>query len=185
MKSLLSTVALLLLSISAQAETGLKIGNKLENHRVQGQIRVSCYERGQSDYAYVNCSQSYLSPSIRSKFIYDSGIEADKVKLTYTNSSGKTKTKSSRIKGSESTENFNLWIWTLTQRPLLKAGENTIDYKLSNDGDTVETGSFDVLVESLPVRSCGYRSYRSSRLSDCKNANNVCAQYFRDMNYCL
>lgn len=184
MKSLLSTVALLLLSFTAQAQTGLKVGDRLENHRLSGQIHVTCYERGQRDSAYVNCRDSYLSPSIRSKFTYDSGVKADKVTLTYTNSSGKTKTKSSRLRGNESRENFNLWIWTLTQRPLLKSGENTIEYKLSNDGSTVETGSFDVLVEPLPVRTCGYRSYRSSRLSDCKNASYVCAQYFRDMNYC-
>ncbi|WP_372652687.1 hypothetical protein [Halobacteriovorax sp.] len=184
MKSLLSTVALLLLSFSAQAQTGLKVGDRLENHRLRGQIHLTCYERGERASVYVNCSDSYLTPSIRSKFTYDSGIEADKVTLTYTNTSGKTKTKSSKIKGNESRENFNLWIWTLTQRPLLKAGENTIDYKLTNDGSTVETGSFDVLVETQAVRTCGYRSYRSSRLSDCRNASYVCGQYFRDMNYC-
>lgn len=184
MKTLLSTVALLLLSLTTNAQTGLKVGDRLENHRLQGQIRISCHERGESDYAYVNCTDSYLSPSIRSKFVFDSGVEADKVKLTYTNSSGKTKSKSSKIKGNESKENFNLWIWTLTQRPLLKVGENTINYKLENDGKTVETGSFDVLVEQLPVRTCGYRSYTSSRLSDCRNASYVCAQYFRAQNDC-
>ena len=184
MKTLLSTAALLLLSLSTFGQTGLKQGDKFENHRIQGQIRVSCFERGQSDYAYVNCSDSYLTPSIRSKFTFDSGVNADKVKLTYVNSSGKTKTKSSKIKGSESRENFNLWIWTLTQRPLLKSGENTIKYTLTNSGSTVESGEFDVLVESLPVRTCGYRSYTSSRLSDCRNASNVCAQYFRQMNDC-
>ncbi|PIK15598.1 hypothetical protein [Halobacteriovorax sp. JY17] len=184
MKSLLSTAALLLLSLSSVAHTGLKAGEKFENHRIQGQIRVSCYERGQSDYAYVNCTDSYLTPSIRSTFTFDSGVEADKVELKYVNSSGKTKTKSSKIKGNESRENFNLWIWTLTQRPLLKSGENTIEYKLTNSGDTVETGSFDVLVETQAIRTCGYRSYTSSRLSDCTNASNVCAQYFREMNDC-
>ncbi|ATH07800.1 hypothetical protein BIY24_07515 [Halobacteriovorax marinus] len=185
MKSILSTVALLLLCLPVLAHTGLKEGERFENHRIQGQIRISCHERGQSDFAYVNCRDSYLTPSIRSKFTFDSGVNADKVKLTYTNSDGKTKTKSSRIKGNESRENFNLWIWTLTQRPLLKSGENTIEYKLTNNGSEVESGSFDVLVETLPVRTCGYRSYTSSRLSDCRNASMVCAQYFRQMNDCL
>lgn len=184
MKAILGLLLLLGLSSTSYAATGLEGGDLYLNHRLEGRITLTCSQGGEHDTAYVNCRDSYLSPSMRAKFVYDSGVDADKVKLSYTNSRGKIKTKSSSIKNNASKRNFNLWIGSLTQRPLLRSGINTLTYKLLKKGNTVETGSFDVRVERQPVRTCDYRSYHSSSMSDCRNPSMVCARYFRNQNDC-
>jgi hypothetical protein len=171
--------------IPAFATTGLKIGNNLENHRIQGQITITCNDGRNSQRRFVTCRDNYLSPSMRSKFVYDSELEADKVEISYINSRGKTKSKSSKVRRNESKSSFNLWIRSLTQRPMLKSGENILHYKLINNKNVVETGEFTVNVETQDIRTCSYRSYYSSSASDCDNPSMVCGRYFREQNDCL
>ena len=185
MTSIIKLVATFCLMIPVLATTGLKSGDSFENHRIQGQISITCNSNNGSQRRVVNCSDSYLSPSMRSKFVYDSAINADEVKITYRNSRGKNKTKSSKIRNNESKSSFNLWIRTLTQRPLLKTGQNILNYKLIKDKNVVERGEFTVNVETLDVRTCSYRSYYSSNMSDCNNPSFVCGRYFREQNDCL
>lgn len=185
MNSFIKLIIALCLLSPAVAHTGLKAGSEFTNHRVQGPISVRCSDRGETRHANFTCRGSYLSPSIRSTFVYDSEIQADKVKISFTNSRGKNKSKSSKMKNFESKRSFNLWIRSLTQRPLLKSGENDLAYKLYRDGNVVETGEFSVTVESAPVRSCPYRSYYSNSLNDCTGSTTVCDRYFRDHNNCL
>jgi hypothetical protein len=184
MNSLLKLMTLICLAIPAYGATGFSAGSEFKNHRIQGPITVRCNDGRESRISQVTCRASYLSPTMRSKFSYDSGVAADKVKITYTNSRGKNKTKSSKVKQAESTRSFNLWIRTLTQRPLLKSGQNELSYKLYKKGSVVESGEFTVNVETQPVRYCPYRSYYSSSINDCTNSMYICDRYFREHNDC-
>lgn len=174
-------IASLMLSGLVSA-AGLKIGDQIESHSLTGNIRVSCQDSRDSRTVYVRCSDSYLLPSIRSKFVADA--DADKVVLSYKDRKGKNKRKSSKFKNGESTRSFNLWIWSLTQRPMLKNGENIINYKLTKKGEDVDNGEFIVNVEPQPIRSCPYDSFFSSNMNDCVDAGYVCARYFQRHNYC-
>ncbi|OUR97328.1 hypothetical protein A9Q84_13470 [Halobacteriovorax marinus] len=184
MKTLLSLITLIGLSSNVYAATGLAGGDVYLNHRIEGNITITCSNGSERDTAYVTCRSSYLSPSSRSKFVYDSGVDADKVEISYTNSRGKIKTKSSKLRSTTSKKSFNLWIRSLTQRPLLKAGNNALAYKLTKKGNVVERGLFDVRVDRQPVRYCSYRSFYSSSMSDCRSASLVCDRYFRQQNDC-
>ncbi len=168
---------------------GLKIGNDLTSNPLSGSIRVTCSDRGQHDVRYANCRANYLDPSEFSKFVLDEGekVDADKVTLYYKDHKGKRKSKSSRFDANkgESKSEFNLWIHTLLQRPLLNYyGENEIEYKLEKDGNKVAQGSFIVNVEKVEEKHCPTASYYSNNMNDCSNPSLICGQYFREFNYC-
>ncbi|MFG1483823.1 hypothetical protein ABMA79_04425 [Halobacteriovorax sp. HFRX-2_2] len=168
---------------------GLQIGNDLASNPVEGSIRLTCNDRNQHQIRYVNCSANYLSPSEFSRFVLDEGerVDADEVTLYYKDHKGRKKSKSSSFdaeKG-ESSKKFNLWIYTLLQRPLLNYyGENEIEYKLEKNGREVATGKFIVNVEKQDTKYCQSASYWSSNMDDCRFPQNFCARYFRDYNYC-
>lgn len=168
---------------------GLKIGNDLTSHPVEGSIRLSCNDRGQSDFRYVDCRAEYLNPAEFSRFVLSESekIDADKVTLYYKDHKGRKKSKSSDFNASkgESKSKFNLWIATLLQRPLLNYyGANEIEYKLEKDGKKVASGKFVVNVERQEKAYCPSASYWSSSIEDCRFPQNYCARYFRDYNYC-
>lgn len=150
---------------------------------VEGDISVTCFSPEGTRTARFRCTESYLNPSDFSRVITESNVDADKVVLTYKDGK-KTRTKSSKFSGNRSKSEFNLWIWTLTQRPLLDLGENEISYELTKKNSVVESGSFTVNVEATPTRYCRHRSYTSTNANDCTNGSNVCGQYFREQNFC-
>lgn len=160
----------------------LQAGDQFTGIEVRGTIQVRCNENGFSTNAYFRCAESLISPTWRSRFISDA--DADKVKLTYTDFRGRTRTKSSSMRDGESKRKFNLWVGSLTQRPLLNYGDNEIAYELTKNGAVVENGTFNVTVDQGPTRTCSHRVYYSRRLDDCRNSYNVCSYYFREMNYC-
>ncbi|EQC43703.1 hypothetical protein [Bacteriovorax sp. Seq25_V] len=164
---------------------GLEKGDEFQAHYVSGNVSVTCFTAEGTKHANFRCTDSYLTPSMGSKFVTDEVVDADKVTLTYVDSRGKKKSKSSSFKGTSSKSNFNLWIWTLTQRPMLQVGENEIEYKLTKKKSEVMSGAFNVVVNAQQPRTCSYRSYTSSLASDCEAGSNICSRYFRDQNDCL
>jgi len=187
MKKIIAKAFLAITLVSSQVfAAGLAGGETYQANYISGDISIRCSSAGQSDYRTHRCFGSYLSPESWSKFVDNSGVNADKVKLTFRDHKNKKRSKSSSFNSSkgESKKSFNLWVRTLTQRPLLKSGDNEISYALSKKGTTVETGTFNVHVEDTPTRRCGYRSYYSSNMDDCRFPSNVCNQYFREQNAC-
>mgnify|MGYP000397608746 FL=1 len=187
MKTLIlkSLIAITLMTSQAMG-SGLAGGETYKANYLSGDISVRCNSGRETNYVNYRCRGSYLSPESRSKFVDDSQSGADKVTLTFRDHRNKKRTKKSSfnsVKG-ESKKSFNLWIRTLTQRPLLNSGNNEISYSLTKNGSEVSSGVFSVLVEDQPVRYCRYRSYHSSNMNDCRNPSFVCNQYFREQNGC-
>ena len=129
--SMLITLSLFATTSSA---AGLAGGDTYESHTVRGDISVTCFTNEGTTRARFSCGSSYLAPGNFDYFVTDSEVDADKVKLYYKNSRGKTKSKSSKWKGTRSKSRFNLWVWSLTQRPMLNDGENNISYNFSSGG---------------------------------------------------
>lgn len=171
------------LTLSAQA-LKLEKGETFEANYIQGDVSVTCFSSEGTRSARYRCSESYLNPSDFSRVVSETAVDADKVELTYIDDNGKERTKSSKFSGNKSKSEFNLWIWTLTQRPLLKVGENQISYNLTKKNQTVEQGIMNVSVEEAPTRYCRPRSYTSNFAADCSNGGNICGRYFREMNFC-
>jgi hypothetical protein len=185
MKSFIAKAVLALTFAGSQVlAAGLAGGDTYKANYITGDISVRCSSAGQTDYASYRCRGSYLSPESWSKFVDDSGVNADKVKLTFRDHRNKKRTKSSSFKNGQSKKSFNLWVRTLTQRPLLNSGDNEISYSLTKGGNEVASGTFNVQVEDQPTRYCQYRSYYSNNMDDCRFPSNVCNQYFREQNAC-
>ena len=175
-------IATLLLS-GAVHSAGLKAGNEFESTRLLGDIRVRCGTGSDSRTVNLRCDEDILAPTYYSKFVAQNS-EADKVKISYIDSRGKKRSKSSRFKNGESSRSFNLWVWSLTQRPLLDIGENQISYKLTKKGKEVGSGQFTVNVEEMPARDCGYGNYYYSNVNSCNSYIDLCRNHFRRYNYC-
>lgn len=155
-----------------------RTGEILEN-QISG--RVTLYCPGRIDN--FSCYESGLIGGNRSKlFVKNGSIDADQVKLQRV---GSRKVKVSKFysKSGISKSNFNLWIGTLTQRPLLKRGQNTIRYRFYKKKQLVHEGEFDVLVTTNERRDCGWGTV-SSRIMQCPDRYSVCNQFFRLRNYC-
>lgn len=171
---------------SAFAEVEFEAGNQFEAVRLSGNIGVWCDDNraaGKRQLRTIYCRADMLMPGEFSRVLYTGSEEADEVKVSVTKGNGKRTTKTSDLKNGVSTKNINLWISTLFQRPLLDYGRNQVEYSLTNNGQLVGAGSFEVNVDSLPDRQCRYRTYTAPFPGNCNNMT-LCNRYFADENYC-
>lgn len=189
MVKILTTLTLMFaLSNAYAAEVELEAGQQFQSVYLSGTVGLWCPNNRLQDskvsYQLVNCRANVLNPAEFTKARYNGGLEADEISISVTQSTGKRVTKSSRLKNGVSTKQFNLWIRTLFQRPLLDYGINQVEYSVTNDNSLVAAGTFDVEVDTLPDRQCRHRTYSSPFPSDCNNSLSICDRYFRDENYC-
>ncbi len=183
----LSFVLSLVTALMAQDVAGLRVGSNLTSTSINGDLVLTCFEAGRTQVAYQRCYDNILSGENWSKFYYDAEVNADRVELIATWENGRVVKKSSsfnRLSG-ESSSAFNLWIWSLLQRPLLSEGNNEIHYKLQKGNTLVQEGDFIVTITPTTPRRCNYGRYTSYRIADCQNAVLLCRRYFQDENYCL
>lgn len=171
----------------ASERTGLSAGNEFEAVNIRGDISVHCHDSREGLRVVTHrCSLEILDPSEYSYFQTERGISADKVTLKAKHADGSSRTKSSRFDSNtgRSRSEFNLWIHTLFQRPLLEAGRNKVEYKLERDNRVVKTGNFEVNVRRKADRVCPRGSYVSHRMDDCRMSASICDRYFHEYNYC-
>lgn len=164
------------------ADVGFERGNIIKTDEIDGYVSVNCEERGQSRWYSYSCYDIALVGGAYGKVKVSNGqVDADWVKLR--------REGSNRIKGAafnlgtqETGKNFNLWISSLFQRPLLVKGKNTINYTFEKQNQIVSEGQFEVDVIEGEYRTCprGTLYYYSA----CPTINTACADYFRRYNYC-
>lgn len=176
-------ILLLLLSFNiAAADVGFERGDTIKTDEIEGVVSVTCEENGQTRSMSLSCYDIALIGGAYGKIIVRNGmIDADWVKLRR---EGTNKIKGSAFNSElqQTGSNFNLWIATLFQRPLLKKGKNLIHYEFTKKNQSIENGSFEVEVVEGEFRTCGRGSlyYYSS----CPPSNIICGEYFRKHNYC-
>ena len=190
MKTLL--IAIFLTSFSSFAQVGFKNGNSRTSLLSQGYITINCSGSGNvgsgPGIGSFTCQEAILLQGEYDYFIGPSGVDADKVTLTAIHEDGSQRSKTSQYNGEKGTskDDFNLWISTLFQRPLLDYGENTIAYTLTKDGKSILQGVFKVTVADGGKSVCTNRGfYYSSDNMDCQNGGTYCSHFFRENNYCI
>ncbi len=171
MKTILIILSLLV-ALSAQASGQFEHGSKFTATTYQGQVYMHCPSQMQTYF----CHEVQLSPSEFSHFITDN-TDANEVVITSYQADGKTREKSSKMNNGKSKKNFNLWISTLLQRPLLSFGVNNIQYTLKNNDSVIEEGDFSVEVQKGVPQICVPLHIWGST-SDCNSSSMACAQYF-------
>lgn len=176
MKKFIAVFALVVSSAYAQSEIGFSKGNDMTAHEVRGSFTLQCPSRS----AYATCAGTYLSPVEMDYFVHPDAIDADEVELSRVNSRGRTVKKDSDFDANSlrSKKRFNLWIATLTQRPLLGYGNNVITYKMKKNGQVVSEGTFDVMVDEAPVKTCRHDFIFASNDADCNVPTTYCDRYF-------
>lgn len=178
---------LMILSIEmfAQAD-GFKSAKEFTAVPVEGYMRLTCYGQGigqAPQTVSLICQDVVLDPVEMDYFVADR-VDADQVNLVSHRSDGKEVKKSSDFQNGSSTKRFNLWISTLTQKPFLRIGLNTIDFELTKNGQSIKRGSFQVPVKSSATKYCPDGFYTSYNENDCMNDAIMCSRYFKDFNYC-
>jgi hypothetical protein len=184
----LCAVLLLSVSIAASADVGFTKGSRFQVSQLLGQVTVICAADGSGDsgVASGDCALSLLEPAQSDYFQGPDGVMADEVVLTAIHDDQTSRSKDSgyNSKKGRSTSDFNLWISTLLQRPLLKEGRNVIQYSMFLKKQQVTSGEFIVNVDGAPTRYCNPRTYSSTNGSECRNPTLLCNRYFYEENYC-
>jgi hypothetical protein len=178
-------LVLTLLSSGSIYAAGFQTGDEFVSTEIDGDLTVQCREGGNFDTAYFTCAANVLDPVEFDYFVTESQVDFNEVTLK-NNVEGEDvkQTRGYNKNKNRSSNRFNLWIWSLTQTPILNVGENTIAYELKKSGRIVESGNFDVKVSVGQPRTCRRGFINSPRMSDCQNKSFVCADYFRQNNYC-
>jgi hypothetical protein len=84
-----------------------------------------------------------------------------------------------------SSDEINLGVSSLFERPLLRVGNNKIRYSLVNRrGDSLLDSEFVVVVNRAQARTCPKQMVQSAINADCEIPYSSCQQYFKDQKYC-
>jgi hypothetical protein len=187
-KILLGTV---LVSTAAFAEmpgpVQFENGNNIDIEQLSGSITYYCRDNMGVNYTrHWRCDADLITPGTHDYLISLTPIDADKVTLTATREDGSTRSKDSKYNSKKSTSSsrFNLLISTLTQRPLLKVGNNKVEYKFTKGKTTVEEGMFQSKVTITGQKQCRHRTAFANSESQCQNQNIGCDNYFYLENNC-
>ncbi|MEN0059567.1 MAG: hypothetical protein AAGB31_12080 [Bdellovibrio sp.] len=189
MKASLIWAALLTVVQAASAEVGFSGGNARTSVLVKGRIYVECQDTGGiPQHAQFRCEEDILLPTDYDYFQGPAGVTADEVILKAVREDGSSRTKDSGYDTAKarSTQQFNLWIHTLTQKPLLKMGRNQVAYTLKQKGKVTASGQFTAEVQDGGEKVCprtGY--YWSHNRVDCQSGASLCSRFFAENNYCL
>lgn len=186
LKSIFAAFVLFGSSMSAQAATGFDVGNEFQATELRGSVSVTCPSRwGGMQTASFQCYLDALDPVEYARFRTDAPVDADAVELKAIHQDGSSRTKGGSYSASKSrSESFNLWIRTLTQKPLLEFGKNTIGYTMKKNKKVVASGTFVANVSDGGMRSCRHEWQSSGNPSDCENGSMVCDRMFMNQNYC-
>jgi hypothetical protein len=180
------SILLTLLSSSHLWAQGFSSGNNFSATELSGSLTIFCNDGRSSTVADVYCDGEILEPAEWDYFVTDDTVDADSVTLT--NKIGKktvSKTHKFSTDKNRSKTEFNLWIRTLTQTPLLGYGENVISYQLTKKKQVVKAGQFTVTVSANEARRCQRGALNSGNMDDCNiNRNLACDRYFQYQNYC-
>lgn len=179
-------IAMILMVPTVSGAASFQGHTEFEAVRLEGRLYVTCNDGRDRDYQVHYCQGVVLDPGEYAYFSHDSGVDADQVNLynTYQNGDDVSKKLWWDKEKSQTKSRVNLWIATLTQKPLLDYGINNIRYKFKKEGEKLEEGQFEVRVNSGNKRLCQSRSRHSRNMSDCRSSGLVCESYFRSQNYC-
>jgi len=129
----------------------------------------------------IRCYDSNLRGGNYGTLVVTNGsIDADYVKLQREGSRYIKGAKFNAETG-QSTVDFNLWVGSALQRPLLTRELNKIKYKFFKNKELVDEGVFEVNVAQGEANDCGWDS---RMYQQCPSDYQACSDFFRFRNYC-
>lgn len=172
--------SLLLVTVNASAAfIGFTPSNNFSLETYRGEVSVQC--RPSSSTADWDCEGEFFN-HIEMEYFHHPSKEATSFSLVAHHADGSKTEKSGKFIGAEgrSENRVNLWVRTVFQEPLLKLGENKIEYTLSNGQNVVATGEFNVSVQNSSETSytCPWDSMYDQDRSLCEEPRRACENYF-------
>lgn len=179
-------LGLLIFFISSCVNAADFDGHKdFEAYNVRGTFRVTCV--GSTTQHYVHRCKAYgMHPFNWSRLTHKASQEIDRVVVKSQRADGKTITRRSKWDNqlNQSFKQFNLWVKSLFQTPLLTIGDNQVSYELITDRKTVESGQFEVTVTKGAHYQCKDLSETVYNDNFCENSLDACRYYFDNQNDC-
>lgn len=183
MRSAIAGLLLLILShvqVHA-ADAKFSKGDSFQYVNIDGSLTIECSNKIKT----VTCRDVFLDPWPYDVFIGPKNVNAQNVELRSTVGNESYAMVASYDGRSGRSEDINLGVYSLFQKPLLKVGENNIRYVLLGKNNTVlETDTFNVSVTRGKSRSCEPKETSTNNPQDCEHTYTLCQLYFRNQNYC-
>lgn len=179
----LISIIIVSFSFSTFANIGFEKGNEFIVTPAEGRVFVRCNNPTDPGWGSHYCSGYFSNPGSHAKLVNTgTPINADKVEALATHADKSTRKKDEDFHSdSQSSDAFNITIKTLLQRPLLERGINTIDYKFTKEGRTVQSGQFQAVLEVGESVVCEDLSI--SLAGNC-NTSSACAAYWNRQPRC-
>lgn len=162
-------------------------GNQFEAMMLRGEASVICRDmQGRSYHSSEFCSLDILEGGEYDTFVYKKNTGADEVKLEVLQESGKQRSKTKAYNDAKGESKlFNIWVQTLTQRPLLDYGLNKITFTLLKNEKALVSGSFNAVVQDGGTKYCQRRLLTYYNEVNCMNIRaRACNDYFSYDNNC-
>ncbi len=154
MKALVLITVLGFVQVAMGLDVNLGHGDTIKTDEIEGYVSVHCRGGDNNSWNNYSCYSNDLAGGNYGKVVVTNGsIDADWVKLQREGSKYIKGSKFNALTG-ETRKNFNLWIKSLLQRPLLKMGENKIKYTFTKNKKVVKTGTFTLNVIEGEYREC-------------------------------
>ncbi|MFN8791704.1 MAG: hypothetical protein ACK5Y2_09665 [Bdellovibrionales bacterium] len=156
-------------------------GNAFDYVNLVGRLTISCTNQR----TVVDCRETFMEPWPYDFFVGPQVPRAHTVELrAQTSAEAQVATASYNGATGRSGE-FNLGIYSILSKPLLRPGRNTIRYTIfDRNNGLLDQGQFVANVGRLPTRSCPARETSSVNDEDCEHTYSICQQYFKAVNYC-
>jgi hypothetical protein len=173
-------------NLQSANEPGFETGDSFTATDYRGHVTVLCEDPTDHRSYFYSCRTESLLPAPTARFVAQPGTNADHVTLISRWENGKTYSKEGRFdsESGKSITNFNLWIATLFQRPLLTYGTNQIHYVLSKNGQPQAQGDFVATVQKAPAQTCRDDVLTELNASSCHNGPWMCQRYFDEVARC-
>lgn len=149
---------------------------------MSGVVSVRCNNGQYPTSQILRCYSSFLENGNYQKLKVLTSMDVDSVSLLNI-TTGRKKTVKVNSSTRTTSRAINLWVETLTQRALVKYGTNEIQYTLSNKGQEVASGVYNLDVVKSEQRRCpnGFLYYSNSF---CPSTYTACSDYFYRYRYC-
>jgi len=179
------TLVTAILSSGLALAAGFSQGDLFVSTNLQGNVTVFCQTDDFPRSVSYQCETDILDPAEFDYFKLDESFDISQVTLrSRANKRNVKQTRKYNTEKNRSAKRFNLWIRTLTQKPLLQLGENTISYEATKNKKLVKAGEFNVTVEEGQPRRCRSRIIHSANPNYCRGGRTAaCNEYFSLENY--
>lgn len=148
---------------------------------LEGKAAIECGSRR----TIIDCRETFMEPWPYDVFVGPKVSRADNIELRV-DSEGSTQVGVASYDGEKGrSSQFNLGVFSILSRPLLKSGKNNISYVIYNrNEDSIVQGKFVVHVGRLPTRNCPTREMPDTNAKDCSHTYSICQKYFKALNHC-